>query len=116
MGLRHAHRGAGAPWVWPHPGGAVPAQSLSGGPLGMNGATPVGVDANWRWFALGLGLFSTSLDPNLPGSGPSPLGLLSGVVLLCSFVYLKHISCIILTCPPVNEESLKLMELVSYKP
>ena len=55
-----------------HPRGAILAKSLSGGPLGMNGATPVGVDANWRWFALGLVLFSKSLDPDLPGSGPSP--------------------------------------------
>jgi hypothetical protein len=24
-----------------------------------------GVDANWRWFAFGFGLFSMSLGPNL---------------------------------------------------
>jgi hypothetical protein len=57
------------------------------------------------------------LGPDLPGKWAfSPFGLMPDVVLLCFFVYFKHVFCIIPTCPPVNDESPKLVELVSYKP
>jgi hypothetical protein len=49
-------------------------------------------------------------------SEPSPLGLMSDVYIVVFLVYFRHIFYIILTCPPANDESLKLVELVSYKP
>jgi hypothetical protein len=49
-------------------------------------------------------------------NGPSPLGLMSDVCIVVFLVYFKHIFCVIPTCPPANDESPKLVELVSYKP
>jgi uncharacterized protein YneF (UPF0154 family) len=48
--------------------------------------------------------------------GILPLGLMSGVCIVVFVVHFRYISCVILTCPPINDESLKLVELVSYKP
>jgi hypothetical protein len=36
-------------------------------------------------------------------------------ILLC-FSYTLGTFCVILTCPPTNDESPKLLEFVSYKP
>jgi hypothetical protein len=49
-------------------------------------------------------------------SGPSPLGLMSDVYIVVFLVFFRHIFYVILTCPPTNDESLKLVEFVSYKP
>ena len=56
----------------------------------------------WALFFLVLGLF--------------PLGLMSGVCIVVFLVHFRYICCVILTCPPTNDESPKLVELVSYKP
>jgi hypothetical protein len=41
---------------------------------------------------------------------------MSDVVLLCSFIYFRYIFYVILTCPPVNDGSPKLVELVVINP
>ena len=57
--------------------------------------------------------FSTWLGPDLPGSGPPSPGANVGWWFAMSF---KHISCVILTYPPTNDESPKLVQFVRYKP
>ena len=70
----------------------------------------------WSTFALCFVLFSP------PGwaliclvSGPSPLGLMSGVCVAMLFVYFWHVSYVIPTCPLANGKSPKLMEFINYK-
>jgi len=48
--------------------------------------------------------------------GLYPLGLMSGICIVVFFVYFRYISCVILTCPPAKDQTLKLVELISYKP
>ena len=55
------------------------------------------------------------MGPDLSSCGPPPLGLKSGDVTPCPIVHLRAFSFVIRTCPPVNDESPKLVELVSCK-
>ena len=49
-------------------------------------------------------------------SGPFAVGLMLDACIVVFLVYFRHIFCVILACPPANDESPKLVELVSYKP
>ena len=55
----------------------------------------------WALFCLVVGLL--------------PLGLMSGVCVVVFLFHFRYISCVIPTCPPANDESPKLVELISYK-
>jgi hypothetical protein len=56
------------------------------------------------------------LGPVLLVNGLSPIGLMLGVYHVAFLAYNKVIFHIILTGPPANEQSPKLVEYVSIKP
>ena len=43
-------------------------------------------------------------------------GLMSGIRFVMFLVYFKHFLYVIPTCPPINDESTKIVELFSCKP
>jgi hypothetical protein len=105
--------------VWAHqgcPGGAIPTQSLLCGPLEVYGPrlqslVPFGEGLYWVWPCSPCDWALICLV-----SGPSPLGLMSDVYIVVFLIYFRHIFYVILSCPPTNDESPKLVEFVSYKP
>jgi hypothetical protein len=59
----------------------------------------------WSWAGLVLvwAPFPLVLGPKLLGSGPSPVGLMSGVYNVAFLVYFWLLFYVIPTCPPANE-------------
>ena len=47
--------------------------------------------------------------------GLYPLWLMLGICIVVFLVYFRYISYVILTCPPIKDQTPKLVELISYK-
>ena len=48
--------------------------------------------------------------------GLLPLWLMSGICIIVFLVNFRYISYVIPTCPPIKDQTPKLVELISYKP
>ena len=71
------------------------------------------VELVWLDFGLVLYLFWALICLVV---GLLPLWLMSGTYIVVFLVYFRYISCVIPTCPPIKDQTPKLVEMISYKP